>query len=315
MSEETIELRELMYIILKGKWIVIGITIFSILISGILSFFVIKPIYQVETTISINNKALSGLAVSSTESYFAEQVTPTFVMERIKSKTLVQMTIDKSNTGITKEIFLSNLSIENIPSTNILRISLKNNNQETIVKLLDAHILNVKESIFEDIYHRLENDITFSNSQATVEKAKLEDLLKTYRKIAAELNLPNTLLLDAAIDYNNQYIMNFDTDSSAIKNIEAKYLIQLNETTSEINSTTSVYRDYVQRSRELEAFASVFNVDDKIVTISPANMPEEPISPNKFLNIAIAMVIGVLLGVGIVIFKNYWNESLIRASK
>jgi Chain length determinant protein. len=53
--EEEISLRELLEIIWKGRKLIVSITIISVLIAGILSFFVIKPTYEASTTLSVSD--------------------------------------------------------------------------------------------------------------------------------------------------------------------------------------------------------------------------------------------------------------------
>ena len=52
--EEEISLRELIEIILRGKWIIAAITIIAMLISGIFSFFVISPTYEARSTLMVS---------------------------------------------------------------------------------------------------------------------------------------------------------------------------------------------------------------------------------------------------------------------
>ena len=53
--EETIELRELLDIVLKRKWMITIITILTLLIGGIYSVFVVTPIYRSDTTLMVNS--------------------------------------------------------------------------------------------------------------------------------------------------------------------------------------------------------------------------------------------------------------------
>ena len=54
---EEISLREIIEVLLKRKWAIVGITILAVLISGVISFFVLSPVYEAEAilNIAINN--------------------------------------------------------------------------------------------------------------------------------------------------------------------------------------------------------------------------------------------------------------------
>ncbi|AYO31451.1 hypothetical protein D2962_13355 [Biomaibacter acetigenes] len=52
--EEEISLRELIEVLLRGKWIIAAITIIAMLVSGIFSFFIISPTYEARTTLMVS---------------------------------------------------------------------------------------------------------------------------------------------------------------------------------------------------------------------------------------------------------------------
>ena len=51
--EETIDIRELLQILKKRLWIVVLITIITTAASGVISFFVLEPVYQANTTLYV----------------------------------------------------------------------------------------------------------------------------------------------------------------------------------------------------------------------------------------------------------------------
>ena len=67
MEETTIELRELFHILMKRIWVVILITLMATATSGIISFFVITPIYESSTQLLVNKSddAASQLLIPS----------------------------------------------------------------------------------------------------------------------------------------------------------------------------------------------------------------------------------------------------------
>ena len=52
--EETIDLREYFAIIKKRFWIIALLAIISALISGVISFFMLKPVYEAKSTLIVN---------------------------------------------------------------------------------------------------------------------------------------------------------------------------------------------------------------------------------------------------------------------
>ncbi|MGI6423702.1 MAG: YveK family protein [Tepidanaerobacteraceae bacterium] len=67
--EEEITLRELIEIMLRGKWIIVGFTIIAVLISGILSFFIISPTYEARSTLMVSPLVQNGSRASEGSAY------------------------------------------------------------------------------------------------------------------------------------------------------------------------------------------------------------------------------------------------------
>ena len=59
MDEMEIDLKEYLDIIWSRKWLIIGITLLAALISGLISFFVLQPVYEASTTIMIGKSNTS----------------------------------------------------------------------------------------------------------------------------------------------------------------------------------------------------------------------------------------------------------------
>lgn len=71
----------------------------------------------------------------------------------------------------------------------------------------------------------------------------------------------------------------------------------------------ATYNTYSTRLNAINTLESIDIVSSYIKEITSPNMPDNPSSPNKKLNIAISLVLGIMLGVFIVLFKNYWKYS------
>lgn len=66
MEETTIELREYFEILMKRIWVVVLVTFTATVVSGIVSFFVVTPIYEASTQLLVNkNESKSDILVPS----------------------------------------------------------------------------------------------------------------------------------------------------------------------------------------------------------------------------------------------------------
>lgn len=78
--------------------------------------------------------------------------------------------------------------------------------------------------------------------------------------------------------------------------------------TNEIENAKKTYELLVNKYDEIKITESVKAGELNLVINSTAYVPDQPISPNKKLNLAIALVLGLMIGVFIVFFKSMWNS-------
>jgi capsular exopolysaccharide synthesis family protein len=83
-------------------------------------------------------------------------------------------------------------------------------------------------------------------------------------------------------------------------------LYQKLQTTVEQNRT--IYNDYSKIRMELETATSV-NLNE-IILVDPADVPTRPVKPNRLLNITMAILVGLLGGVGLAFFLEYVDDSV-----
>ncbi|NNU83848.1 hypothetical protein ETC05_08280 [Geobacillus sp. BMUD] len=312
MMDETISLRELIETIWKGKWIIAATTIVALIFSVLASFVWIKPIYSANATVSVNNGIVPGKQFDETDSYFNEIITPSAYMERVQSISVIEEGIKKAHLQgkYRAEQVKGNLSVENVPNTNLVRITLKAANPSDTKKLLNGILSAVKQSIWKDIQTGVEKDLHHFMKLKQKEQVQLQQTIKLYRQEAVALKLPPSLLLDAVISYNNQYIITLDSDRLRnISSLSEKELIALNELSNQIKSLADRYRQYVNKEQQLRDFLQSFSIENKILIISAPVAPQEPDSPKPLLNMGIAFVVGIMVGTGLVFFWRYWKET------
>ena len=132
--EETIELRELLDIVLKRKWMITIITILTLLIGGIYSVFVVTPIYRSDTTLMVNSS--KGINAGDLAASFdlgsinlSQKIVVTYG-EIVKSRIVLEQVIDRLDLDMTYNQLLSNTTSQPVGSTEILRISVQNEDPE-----------------------------------------------------------------------------------------------------------------------------------------------------------------------------------------
>lgn len=137
--EETIDLREYFFILKRKMWLIALAAIVCGLVSGLISFFVLTPVYEANTSLIVNKEVENEMTQMSTSDdlNFVQKLAVTYG-EIIKSRTVITSTIDKLNLDMTYEELLEAISVTNVDSTQIIKISVKNTNPMIATKICNT---------------------------------------------------------------------------------------------------------------------------------------------------------------------------------
>ena len=151
--EEKIELRQY-WDVLRKRWkIVIALPLIAALTSGVISFFVIKPVYQASTTLIVGKKALeSGQAavqmLDNSVLLANQQLAKTYATIA-KSRTVEQNVIKVLNLPLTVEGLDSLISINPVKTTEILEIQVTNINSELAASIANTMAQEFSKAVIE----------------------------------------------------------------------------------------------------------------------------------------------------------------------
>lgn len=137
--EETIDLREYFFILKKKMWLIALSAVVCGLVSGLISFFVLTPVYEANTSLIVNKEVENEMTQMSTSDdlNFVQKLAVTYG-EIIKSRTVITSTIDKLNLDMTYEELLEAISVTNVDSTQIIKISVKNTSPVVATKICNT---------------------------------------------------------------------------------------------------------------------------------------------------------------------------------
>ncbi|MFI3211335.1 MAG: Wzz/FepE/Etk N-terminal domain-containing protein [Peptostreptococcaceae bacterium] len=149
--EETIDLREYFAIIKKRMTLIIGTTLSCAVISGIVSFFVLSPVYEAKTTLIVNSDSqMQENAILTGDQFNVTQRLAVTYGEIIKSRTVLEPVIEKLNLDITYEDFTKKVRVSPVSDTQIINISV-----EDINPLKARDIANSIPVVFSDEVKRI----------------------------------------------------------------------------------------------------------------------------------------------------------------
>ena len=136
--EETIDLREYFYIIKKKLWVIALSAIICGLVSGLISFFMLNPVYEASTTLIVNKEEDEKVQMNTSDDLnFVQKLAVTYG-EIIKSRTVITSTINKLGLDSTYEEISNSITVTNINNTQIIKISVQNNNPHLAAKICNT---------------------------------------------------------------------------------------------------------------------------------------------------------------------------------
>ncbi|MBM6820682.1 capsular biosynthesis protein [Clostridium saudiense] len=122
---------------LKKRWIlIVSITLVATLISGILSFFVIKPIYETSTKVFIGKEESNLEGYNSNDIQMYQKLLQTYA-ETIKTNEVVQAAINNTEADLTVSAVKGALTVTPVSDTQILQIKYQNNDPELAKEILE----------------------------------------------------------------------------------------------------------------------------------------------------------------------------------
>lgn len=266
---EEIDIRELLMLLWSKKIFITGLTIVMIIIAGIYSFYVIDPVYQAKTTVQLSN----------TGDFYSN---PATAMRLLKSNAIVMPIMEELGEDYSEaevQGYLGgNMTLGNPDNTKIVDISLKSADPIIAQKLLTGIITSYKEEA--DIqYNRIIN-----NSKENL--ATIENSLD---------------LLDEEIKSVNQDMDNIS--NSDISSTEKSIL--MSGLTNKISTYIEQRNSLVSEKRAIEEKLLSYQ---SFQILNQAYVSEDPVSPNKMLNIAIAAVLGIMIAIFLVFFIEFLKD-------
>lgn len=152
--EEEMELRQYWEIIRKRWLLIVALPLIAALTSGIISFYIIKPVYQASTTLIVGKKAedisqaLLGQILDYNVLQANLQLAKTYG-EIAKSRTVEQNVIEKLNLGMTVTELDNQVLINPVKNTEILEIQVQNTDPQLAASIANTMAAEFSAAVIE----------------------------------------------------------------------------------------------------------------------------------------------------------------------
>ena len=164
--EETIDLREYFSIIKKRFWIIALITVVAMVVSGVISFFMLSPVYEAKSTLIVNTEKNEDTQMITGDQFSVTQKLAVTYGEIIKSRTVLEDVISNLKLDSEYEDLVEKITVSPVKDTQIISISVQDTNPK---KARD--IANEIPKVFEKEVKR----ITKANDIQVIDKAILPE--------------------------------------------------------------------------------------------------------------------------------------------
>lgn len=164
-TEYEIDLREI-FGMLRKRWLMIAsITLSAAILAGVLSFFVLKPQYEASTTMMVSYKQDQDMLMNFNELQMSQKLATTY-SQIIKSERIADAVIEKLELDLSAEELNKKISVSQVESTEILKITVKDSDAE-----LAALIANTEADIFKQQI----NEMMKVDNVSTIDVAKVPE--------------------------------------------------------------------------------------------------------------------------------------------
>ncbi len=331
MEYEEIDLMDYVKVIIKRKKLIMAILAVAVVTAGVISLALPK-VYKVDMTLGVgeienpqaNTEAerimliedpaqvkqkidndVYGVSIRGKLSV-SENEYPKIKTENPKDTNLVTIEIESDKTQQARDILkeLSNLIIAEHQERIISRIDLIDKNIKTVgekIKLTQENIKSTENKIapMDSDIGRLENKIKHTNE----EKVNLEAKVDSLQKVLPYQQDPGTqfALFDAKekLAGKMQEIENLYMEINSLKKQKDDLQIEINKLKADIEGFNS----------EIDSLNESKNGIKETQEIKPPMVSQKQISPRPVLNVGIAAVLGLFIGVFVTFGKEWWEKN------
>lgn len=317
--EDEISLKEIIHTVWDGKWIITVVTVVAMLAAAIFSFWMIAPTYEATSTVKLNHESRQ-----------------TFI-EQLKSDAVINEAIEDLKLDRTISSVRGSTTITNIEETNLITITVKGTEPAETKNIANYLAYSFVQNI--EISDRL-NEIVDSRTKlraidnqlekTEAEISQIENRLSetpekrtTYKTLADEMYLQYNLANSGEIDSEllNELMLSEEHINSNYTRLEGE-LADAEKRLTALQSDQNAFNGIIEENEAI--IDELENADMSEVTstrdimrmtngytaaiVTPAYEPTVPVAPNKLLNVAIAIVVGLMVGVMIVFVRHMMKD-------
>ena len=276
IQEEEIDLREYINVLLKRKGIIIIIFLIAIITAAIVNYFVLTSVYQSSVSFQVNielTKQPYYYPSTSTNHYISD------ILILLTSDSILRKAAERANISYDFTDIKEKVETDNIKDTNIVTLTVEDENPKLSKDLANSIVevfIEKNQPIYDEKRKIAEENLKVYEEQLKDIEKNIVEIEKTKQKVASSTGI-----------------------SDVEKHFQTSLL--LNSLVTERNTHNFLISKIRSLKEELMNYQGFKIID-------PAIEPAAPIKPNKKLNILIAGVLGLFVGIFVAFFFEFWQK-------
>lgn len=219
-QEQEIDIRELIEKLLNRKWLIIGITFLFVLTAGILSFFVLPPVFEAQSTIMVTHgeRRTQTVVRGDTESmvdnlYRLPEMTINTYIRQITTQEVLAATVEElglQSLGYGAGSLRSMITATPIRDTNLIEIRVRNTNPRLAQDVANEVSRQTINFITENNRSQLVQSVVFLDEQLSQVRAEISqereivNLMDQQSRNVSFLSAQQESLTRELIDFKSQ---------------------------------------------------------------------------------------------------------------
>lgn len=292
---EEISILDIIQIMIKGKKFISIVTAVSLVVSIVVAFFVLDPVYESQTMLMISpitidsakadNNDFSGL-VSSLSQY--PQMTIDTYREQVKAPVILQYLRKELNMeNVPLSVISNKISVKAIDKTNLIVISVTDNNPDQAAKIANLVSHRFTEFVSETNKKQAESSAKFIKEQMEKEKENMETTSKKLEEFLAKPRGPKELTLE--LEGKLAKITEFKTNAAQIRVDAESAQLSLNHAKNLLNSTSKT----LVTSKTLENDALLAGLIKDKTGLSTADISKLTLRDEEINEIYVALAVSI----------------------
>lgn len=293
---EELSFKQLLKVLWQGKLMIVVTTILSLAISIFTNFFVVTPVYESKATVTVYPVSESaGLMDESIKSIISRNN----LYKIFSSQGIKEQVEDKFDDEISVSELSQMISVR-IPSGNRTSfiVSVESTDNVESYEILNAVIDHSLDSLEKQYQIEFEVAMDFYNSEMERSLWMLKNTIQEFSEQTDSTRLANVLLVTQAFKSLDSSNILMDE----LKNADTDTQIELLKIKPEIDRFLESYKE----SREFyedSAKALDLQLVDRYISVEASGVPASAAQPNKTLNLALSVALGLMVGMFLVFFR------------